>query len=235
MSKLPIILILIQILSIKSTEFSLKGYQIGDEERKDILNQVFRIFKSVNTEINQDFDNYYQPNVNFAKLIYNIQFSLSRSDILNVGKFKNLEDMKTYINQLIPEYFELNEEHKNYFLNKIECDKSQWKKYDLVFNVNYKINSISVISKINDEGHYIVIVFTSYKKLYSPYKPFTLINESKDSKNPFKNIYNIEVLKKDLGEIINEDKDLLIRYYTILCFNDISQIIGGKFMVPSFS
>ena len=172
MSKLPIILILIQILSIKSTESILKGYQIEDEERKDILNQVFRIFKSVNTYINQDFYTYYKPNVNFAKLIYNIQFSLSRSDILNVGKFKNLEDMKTYINQLIPEYFELNEEHKNYFLNKIECDKSQWKKYDLVFNVNYKINSISVISKINDEDHYVVIMFTSYKKLYSTYKPF---------------------------------------------------------------
>ena len=104
MSKLPIILILIQILSIKSTESILKGYQIEDEERKDILNQVFRIFKSVNTYINQDFYTYYKPNVNFAKLIYNIQFSLSRSDILNVGKFKNLEDMKTYINQLIPEY-----------------------------------------------------------------------------------------------------------------------------------
>ncbi len=57
-------------------------------------------------EINQDFYTYYKPNVNSSKLIYNIQFSFSWSDKLNVGKFKNLEDMKTYINQLIPEFFE---------------------------------------------------------------------------------------------------------------------------------
>ncbi len=55
-------------------------------------------------EINQDFYTYYKPNVNSSKLIYNIQFSFSWSDKLNVGKFKNLEDMKTYINQLIPEF-----------------------------------------------------------------------------------------------------------------------------------
>ena len=88
-------------------------------------------------EINQDFYTYYKPNVNSVIYIYNIQFSLSKSDTL---KNKNLEDMKIYINQLIPEYFELKENYKNYFLNEIDCEKSQRKKYDLFFNVNYKIN-----------------------------------------------------------------------------------------------
>ena len=54
-------------------------------------------------------------------------------------------------------------------------------------------------------------------------------------KNHLKNIYNVNILEYDAGEIIKEEKDLLSKYYFILCVNDISQIIEGKLMVPSFS
>ena len=176
-------------------------------------------------------------------------FNLKENVHLKVSFAKNKKKAKDDIIKYIEEKNMRDKHDKELaelFTQGIEYDNIQWRKYDLLISTKGTINALSILTK-KTPNECVTIYFTSMGKLKYSSSTFVLINKSINIDNPFNDYFSLTqyerkwclfCIQKHYMEIakgnkINiPDKDILIRYYSILSYSLIANELNERYVKP---